>query len=57
MATHSHILAWEIPGRGAWQAIVHGVAKSLTGLSNQTTTTTKWYVEVLSPGNCESDFL
>ena len=57
MATHSHILAWEIPGRGAWQAIVHGVAKSWTGLSNQTTTTTKWYVEVLSPGNCESDFL
>ena len=25
MATHSSILAWEIPYRGAWQAAVHGV--------------------------------
>ena len=31
MATHSSILAWEIPmDRGAWQATVHGVAKSWT---------------------------
>ena len=29
MATHSCILAWRIPmDRGAWQAAVHGVAKS-----------------------------
>ena len=29
MATHSSILAWRIPTeRGAWQAIVHGVAES-----------------------------
>ena len=29
MATHSSIFAWRIPmDRGAWQAIVHGVAKS-----------------------------
>ena len=35
MATHSSILAWRIPmDRGAWQAIVHGVAKSRTGLSD-----------------------
>ena len=35
MATHSSILAWRIPRhRGAWQAIVHGVEKSHTGLSN-----------------------
>ena len=35
MATHSSILAWRIPmDRGAWSAIVHGVAKSWTGLSN-----------------------
>ena len=32
MATHSSILAWEIPGNpsshgGAWQVIVHGVAR------------------------------
>ena len=30
MATHSSILAWEIP----WQATVPGVAKSQTCLSN-----------------------
>ena len=30
MATNSSILAWRIPmDRRAWQAIVHGVAKSL----------------------------
>ena len=28
MATHSSILAWKIPDRGAWQATVHGVAES-----------------------------
>ena len=33
MAIHSSILAWRIPmDRGAWQATVHGVAKSWTGL-------------------------
>ena len=36
IATHSSILAWRIPmDRGAWQATVHGVAKSRTQLSNQ----------------------
>ena len=35
MATHPCILAWRIPmERGAWQAVVHGVAKSRTRLSN-----------------------
>ena len=35
MATHSSILAWRIPmDRGAWWAIVHGVVKSQTQLSN-----------------------
>ena len=29
MATHSSILAWEIPDRGAWWATVPGVATSL----------------------------
>ena len=33
MVTHSSILAWRIPmDRGAWQAAVHGVAKSRTRL-------------------------
>jgi len=35
MATHSSILAWRIPmDRGAWQATVHGVAKSWTQMSD-----------------------
>ena len=35
MATHSTILAWRIlKDRRAWQALVHGVAKSQTQLSN-----------------------
>ena len=35
MAIHSSILAWRIPtNKEAWQAIVHGVAKSQTQLSN-----------------------
>ena len=35
MATHSSILAWRIPlNRGTWWAIVHGVAKSQTQLSD-----------------------
>ena len=35
MATHSSILAWRIPmDRGAWQATVHGIARSQTQLSD-----------------------
>ena len=35
MATHSCILAWKIPmDRGAWQATVHGAAKSQTQLND-----------------------
>ena len=30
IATHSSILPWRIPRRGAWQAPVHGVANSQT---------------------------
>ena len=30
MANHPSILAWKIMDRGAWCAIVHGVAKSWT---------------------------
>ena len=39
MAIHSRIIAWKNPmDRGAWQATVHGVAKSQTQLSNFTFT-------------------
>ena len=33
MATLSSILAWKIPWGGAWQATVHGIAKSWTQLN------------------------
>ena len=32
MATHSSILAWRIPGAGAWWAAVYGVSQSWTQL-------------------------
>ena len=32
MATHSNVLAWRIPGTGAWWALVCGVAQSQTRL-------------------------
>ena len=39
MAAHSSTLAWGIPWKGgAWQATVHGVAKSRTRLSDFTFT-------------------
>ena len=36
MAIHSSILAWRSLDRGAWWAIVHGVAKNWTQLSVHT---------------------
>ena len=39
MAPHSSTLAWRIPmDRGAWWAVVHGVVKSQTRLSDFTFT-------------------
>ena len=34
IASHSSILAWGIPWKGAWKATVHGVEKNRTGMSN-----------------------
>ena len=40
---NSSILAWEIPWpRGAWQATVHGAAKSQTQLSDSTNNKCKY---------------
>jgi len=48
MATHSSILAWRIPiDRGVWQAILHGVTKSQTQLSDKHTHT---YSQLGLPG-------
>ena len=35
MATHSSVLAWRIPGTGAWWSAVYGVAQSRTQLKRQ----------------------
>ena len=32
MATHSSVLAWRIPGTGAWWAAIYGVTQSRTQL-------------------------
>ena len=32
MAAHSSVLAWRIPGMGAWWAAISGVAQGLTRL-------------------------
>ena len=43
MAPHSSILAWKNHvNRGAWRAVVHGVAKSWTRLSDFTFTFVHW---------------
>ena len=41
MATHSSILAWEVPWRGAWMAIVHRAVKGQTRLSTRGHTHTR----------------
>ena len=51
MATHFSILAWKISMyREAWQATVHGVAKSQTGLSDFTFTKLNfiWFTDLVS---------
>ena len=30
MATHSSVLAWRIPGTGAWWAVIYGITESRT---------------------------
>ena len=32
MATHSSVLAWRVPGMGAWWAAIYGAAQSWTRL-------------------------
>ena len=39
MATLSSILSWKIPWTGGWWAIIHGVARSRTRLSDEHTQT------------------
>ena len=41
MATHSSILAWRIPGTGAWWAAVYGVAQSRTRLTRFSSSSSK----------------
>ena len=41
MATHSSVLAWRIPGTGAWWAAVYGVAQSGTRLKQSSSSSSK----------------
>ena len=48
MATHSSVLAWRIPGTGAWWAAIYGVAQSQTRLkllSKHTAVTRKMQIK------------
>ena len=48
MATHSSVLAWRIPGTGeAWRAVIHGVTKSRTRLSDWTELKWKYMIQFL----------
>ena len=48
MATHSGILAWEVPWtEGAWPAPVHGLANSWTQLGNETIETEELLVSTV----------
>ena len=42
MATHSSILAWRIPGMGAWWAATYGVAQSRTWLTQLSSSSSEW---------------
>ena len=54
MATHSSILSCRIPmDRGAWQATVHGTAKSWTRLSDLALSTMSNYFCLFSYLWCE----
>ena len=52
MATHSSTLAWRIPmDRGAWWATVHGVTKSQTRLSDESTHAHTLLTKLFSQGS------
>ena len=54
MATHSSVLAWRIPGTGAWWAAVYGVTQSQTRLkqlSSSSSLSTVGTLEALSQPN------
>ena len=48
MATHSSVLAWRIPGTGAWWAAVYEVAQSRTRLKRLSSSSIPLYVFITS---------
>ena len=64
MATHSSVLAWRVPGTGAWWAAIYGVAQSRTRLKRLSSSSSRvvkeedskgyiewrWGVEIEGPG-------
>ena len=51
MATHSSVLAWRIPGTGAWWAAVYGVAQSRTRLTRLSSSTMVIFLQYISVSN------
>ena len=51
MATHSSVLAWRIPGTGAWWAAVYGVAQSQTRLTRLSSSTMVIFLQYISVSN------
>ena len=47
MATHSSILAWRIPGTGAWGAAVYGVAQSQTQLKRLSSSSSSTHIIIV----------
>ena len=47
MATHSSIVAWRIPGMGAWWAAVYGVPQSQTRLKRLSSSSSRTILETM----------
>ena len=46
MATHSSVLAWRIPGGGAWWAAVYGVTQSRTRLKQLSSSSSNIFLRI-----------
>ena len=49
MAIHSSILAWRIPGTGAWWAAIYGVAQSRTRQKRRSSSSSQGTDKAIGP--------
>ena len=47
MATHSSVVAWIIPGTGAWWAAIYGVAQSWTQLKQLSSSSSNYLTKLI----------